>query len=70
MLIQVCKQTFPAANFETVEPFPPTSLPAGSFDLVFAYSVFSHLSEAAATAWVEEAATSQTGWSILLHDSA
>jgi 2-polyprenyl-3-methyl-5-hydroxy-6-metoxy-1,4-benzoquinol methylase len=53
-LIQVCRSTFPYCNFELVPAFPPTELPAGHFDLVVAYSVFSHLSEAAATAWIEE----------------
>ncbi|AWI81608.1 hypothetical protein CEW87_20955 [Parazoarcus communis] len=53
-LVQVCRRTFPYCNFELVPPFPPTELPAAQFDLVIAYSVFSHLSEAAATAWVEE----------------
>lgn len=53
-LVQVCRNTFPYCNFETVPPFPPTELPTGHFDLVVAYSVFSHLSEAAATAWIEE----------------
>lgn len=53
-LIQVCRDTFPYCNFEVVPPFPPTDLPAGHFDLVVAYSVFSHLAEAAATAWIEE----------------
>lgn len=53
-LVQVCRSTFPYCNFEVVPPFPPTELGAGQFDLVIAYSVFSHLSEAAATAWIEE----------------
>lgn len=53
-LVQVCRNTFPYCNFEVVPPFPPTELGAGQFDLVIAYSVFSHLSEAAATAWIEE----------------
>ena len=33
---------------------PPTGLPSGSFDLIYAYSVFSHLSEPASDAWVSE----------------
>ena len=52
--VDVCRQTFPYGQFETVPPFPPTSLPDGGFDLVIAYSVFSHLSEPAASAWVRE----------------
>ncbi|AMO35704.1 glycosyltransferase [Thauera humireducens] len=53
-LIDVCRNTFPCCSFEVVPPTPPTQLQAGGFDLVIAYSVFSHLSEAAATAWIEE----------------
>lgn len=52
--ISICKEIFPYGNFEVVPPFPPTSLPAGHFDLIIAYSVFSHLSEEAATAWIKE----------------
>lgn len=53
-LIDVCRSTFPYCSFEVVPPTPPTQLQADGFDLVIAYSVFSHLSEAAATAWIEE----------------
>jgi ubiquinone/menaquinone biosynthesis C-methylase UbiE len=35
-------------------PFPPIGLRSQSVDLIFAYSVFSHLSETAATAWMHE----------------
>lgn len=52
--VEVCRNTFPYGRFETVPAFPPSGQPAGSFDLIIAYSVFSHLSEAAATAWIEE----------------
>lgn len=41
-------------NFDLCSPFPPTQLPSASFDLVYAYSVFSHLSEPAVQAWMAE----------------
>jgi Methyltransferase domain len=41
--IDTCKQTNPYARFELVDPFPPTRLPSDAVDLVYAYSVFSHL---------------------------
>lgn len=52
--IDTCRQTFPYGKFETVPAFPPTELPADHFGLIVAYSVFSHLSEPAATAWIKE----------------
>lgn len=54
IMIDACKESFPYGNFHTVSPFPPTNLPDGHFDLIFAYSVFSHLSAAAADAWIVE----------------
>jgi SAM-dependent methyltransferase len=32
-------------NFELIEPFPPTSFVANKFDIIYLFSVFSHLSE-------------------------
>ncbi len=54
-LIEVCRNTYPDyGRFQQVPAFPPTELAEASFDLVTAYSVFSHLSEAAASAWIQE----------------
>jgi SAM-dependent methyltransferase len=52
--IEICKQTNRWQNFLQIKPFPPTAFANSTFDLIFAYSVFSHLSEAAQRAWVEE----------------
>jgi SAM-dependent methyltransferase len=52
--IDTCRETNPLARFELTDPFPPTILPANTFDLVYAYSVFSHLSEEAHLAWLGE----------------
>lgn len=52
--VALCREMFPYGRFETVPAFPPTSLEAVSFQLVVAYSVFSHLSQAAADAWIAE----------------
>lgn len=54
MMTDACKQSFPYGDFTTVQPLPPTGFPNGQFDLIFAYSVFSHLSAPAADAWIEE----------------
>ncbi len=41
-------------TFEECELFPPTRFEEQSFDLVYAWSVFSHLSEESHLAWLEE----------------
>lgn len=52
--IRICRETFPYGHFETVPALPPSELYECSFDLIIAYSVFSHLAEHAATAWINE----------------
>lgn len=52
--IKLCRETFPYGRFETVPALPPTALESETYDLVIAYSVFSHLAEHAATAWIKE----------------
>ena len=53
-MVQLCKESIPCYNFVDNQAFPPTSFNDKSFDLVFGYSVFSHLSESAHNAWLEE----------------
>ncbi len=53
-MIEICKRTNPWCRFEAVQPFPPTSVVADTFDVVYAYSVFSHLSERAHLEWLAE----------------
>lgn len=53
-MVEICRENFPYSDFLQVPPFPPTTLADGSFDLIIAYSVFSHLSAAAADAWIRE----------------
>ncbi len=48
------RDLFGSERFRACSPFPPTNYADGSFDLIYAYSVFSHLSEAAARAWMAE----------------
>jgi SAM-dependent methyltransferase len=52
--ISWCEQTNHWCRFLVVPPLPPTSLETGSFDLVYSYSVFSHLSESAHALWLSE----------------
>lgn len=44
----------PNAKFAVISRDPPTAYPEGYFDLVIAISVFTHLSETAQFAWLEE----------------
>lgn len=53
-MIDVCRRTLPGCHFERAGPWPPTPLLAASVDLAYAFSVFSHLSEAMHTAWLTE----------------
>jgi len=54
MAIDICKSTNSHASFRLVSPLPPSELEAQSLDLIYAYSVFSHLSEGAHVLWLEE----------------
>jgi ubiquinone/menaquinone biosynthesis C-methylase UbiE len=44
-MIQLCKEQNKCANFELINSNPPTSFDNNTFDLVYSFSVFSHLSE-------------------------
>jgi 2-polyprenyl-3-methyl-5-hydroxy-6-metoxy-1,4-benzoquinol methylase len=53
--IELCRAQFPLGRFQACEPMPPLALTKeGSFDIIYAYSVLSHLSEAAHLAWIAE----------------
>lgn len=53
-MIEICKRTNAWSNFALVQPFPPTSFENDTFDVIYAYSVFSHLSEEAHLTWLHE----------------
>ncbi|MGF6710222.1 SAM-dependent methyltransferase [Luteibacter sp. W1I16] len=52
--VRLTQALFPGGNFKVCEPFPPSSFEGGTFDLISAYSVFSHLSESSTKAWFAE----------------
>lgn len=52
--IEFCKRDLPWCNFARNDPYPPTTFPNDKFGLVFASSVFSHLSEDVHLKWIEE----------------
>jgi ubiquinone/menaquinone biosynthesis C-methylase UbiE len=53
-IIAVCRETIPGGRFEVVAPHPPTPFADASFDVIYAYSVLSHLAEEAHVGWVNE----------------
>ena len=53
-VLEVCRRTNRWSTFVDVDVMPPTSLPDDHFDLVYAYSVFSHLSEESHDRWLDE----------------
>ena len=53
-MIELCKDTNVPGTLCVINPLPPTKLPDASLDIIFAYSVFSHLSQDAADSWIEE----------------
>jgi SAM-dependent methyltransferase len=52
--VRACRDTNKWCEFTLIEPYPPTSLPRESFDLIYLYSVFSHLPEEMHWAWLKE----------------
>ena len=52
--IRWCQSNPPGYQFEHVDPDPPTSLPDGYFDLIYAISVFTHLNEEMQFSWLSE----------------
>lgn len=50
----ITRKLFQSELFEVCAPFPPSRYADASFDLVYAYSVFSHLSEDASQQWMAE----------------
>jgi SAM-dependent methyltransferase len=52
--IDWCRQALPLCEFVAVNPDPPVPLPAGTFDLIYAISVLTHLREADHIRWLEE----------------
>ncbi len=49
-----CAQNLPFANFAVNKLEPPTGYPESQFDLIYAFSVFTHLPEDAQLAWMRE----------------
>lgn len=52
--IKACRDTNPWCDFRVNESHPPTDFDDNSFDLIYAFSVFSHLPEELHTLWLKE----------------
>jgi SAM-dependent methyltransferase len=52
--IDACQRTIGHGRFATIEASPPTALPSNTFDLIYGYSVFSHLPEDLHLRWLDE----------------
>ncbi|MBM7622195.1 ubiquinone/menaquinone biosynthesis C-methylase UbiE [Bacillus tianshenii] len=54
-MISICNETLGKGTYKVVNPHPPIEFIAdNSLDIIFAYSVFSHLAEDAAKNWIKE----------------
>lgn len=53
-ILEVARRCELPANLWRIDPMPPLDIESGTFDLIYAYSVFSHLNATAMDAWVSE----------------
>jgi SAM-dependent methyltransferase len=53
-LIDWCRRSLPFAEFKTNRLTPPLTYNDGAFDLVYAFSVFTHLTEDLQLSWMRE----------------
>jgi SAM-dependent methyltransferase len=53
-VVDICRRTNRWCSFFEVAPLPPSPLDTASVDIVYAYSVYSHLSEEAHDRWLDE----------------
>jgi len=54
LALSICRKSIPNVCFSKTSAYPPTDLRSGFIDLVYAYSVFTHLSLAPHLLWAEE----------------
>jgi SAM-dependent methyltransferase len=53
-LVEWCQKNLPFATCKTNQLEPPLDFPGGTMDLVYAFSVFTHLTEPLQDAWMDE----------------
>lgn len=54
LMIDTCRNTMGVGRYDKVDFRPPLPYPAEHFDLIFAFSVFTHMAEPVQLAWVDE----------------
>jgi len=55
VMINLCNETLGRGRYKIAPPQPPAEfINDNSLDIIFAYSVFSHLSEETAENWIKE----------------
>ncbi|MDR2580211.1 MAG: class I SAM-dependent methyltransferase [Fibromonadaceae bacterium] len=54
LMVDKCNQLLPSGNYFVNKPHPPTEFADNTFDIIIAYSVFSHLRADAAEMWIKE----------------
>jgi ubiquinone/menaquinone biosynthesis C-methylase UbiE len=54
IMVNYCNELLPAGNYSVNTPFPPIKFADNTFDIIFSYSVFSHLHYSCAEKWIEE----------------
>jgi SAM-dependent methyltransferase len=54
MCVDLCRDAMPYGTFARNDPGPPLAFADGSFDIVYAYSVFSHLAPHVAAGWLAD----------------
>lgn len=52
--LQICCDTIPMGKFYANSPYPPFDFQDNCFDIIYSYSVFSHLAEQVSLAWIDE----------------
>ena len=65
--IQDCRRKFPRGVFITNEPTPPLGFEDEQFDLIYSYSVFTHLAEPNHAAWLKELGRLLRPGGVMLH---
>lgn len=65
--IRHCQHTLPRGAFIINHPTPPLPFGMGPFDLIYSYSVFTHLSETNHQAWLRELSRHLKPGGIMLH---
>jgi SAM-dependent methyltransferase len=62
-----CRRKYPRGVFTVNDPAPPLNFEDAQFDLIYSYSVFTHLSESNHAAWLKELARLLRPGGVMLH---